>query len=190
MSMRPSTFGVMQYDVEHLQFLLSCEVSGILNDELVMIEKVESLLSEGYLLMFQERQHILNYCTEYNALRLLETSCVRLLSGWVAFVNVLASFIPIPFLDMGKSWRLSVSAWCVSEDQKNFLQDGLSLLTDCAETIEMNVEVISGVSSCIFRIVRAICQISLAQELKPAELKPKFAPVVTTLLECLTSSGS
>lgn len=40
MCMRPSTFGVQQYDVQHLAFLLALEVSSIVNDEIVSIEEV------------------------------------------------------------------------------------------------------------------------------------------------------
>jgi hypothetical protein len=104
---------------------------------------------------------------------LLEASCAKLLSGWVALVNVLATFT-MPFVD--------------PEVQRNYLVDALTLLSSSVRGVEMNGEVANAISDCLFRLVRAICRNS-SQTLPIDELKPKLAPIVSVLLDCLTLPG-
>lgn len=80
--------GVEEYDVEMVHFVLNQEISSIINSDINDIKR--------------EANEILLYCVQYNAQKRLEGSCLQVLSAWVAFVNAMLFFAPLPFLDLGR----------------------------------------------------------------------------------------
>ncbi|KAI6180707.1 hypothetical protein M3Y98_00750200 [Aphelenchoides besseyi] len=159
--LRQDSSGVEVYDVERVHFVLNEELSSILNTDVTDIKK--------------EANEILLYCVRYNAQLRLEGSCLQVLSGWVAFVNAIVHFAPLPFLDL--------------TTQEAFLNDALLVLKEYVETVTMNEEVLGGVSNCLFGIIRRLVQFACLKWDTEHERKVALGTLMHVLVRCLTLPG-
>uniref|UniRef100_A0A7E4WAH4 Nucleoporin NUP188 homolog n=1 Tax=Panagrellus redivivus TaxID=6233 RepID=A0A7E4WAH4_PANRE len=154
--MRENSVGVEQYDIQYLHFFLTSEIASVITPD----------SSE----MQAECHSIIAYCVRYNARRLLEGSCVHLLSGWVAVINVLAFFAPINFVDI--------------PTQMCYLTDALMLVLKYTSDIQINEVVAGAISNSIFRLVSAITSLT-ALNSDVTTRRAHLAFVLQKLLECV-----
>ncbi|CAD5212487.1 unnamed protein product [Bursaphelenchus okinawaensis] len=154
--LRKSVVSVDQYDVEYVKFLLEQELAAIVNDDVTDFK--------------EDANQILLYCVRYNAQRRLEGSCVQLLSGWIALVNGILYFSPLPFIPL--------------ETQQQFCTDALTLLKEYVQKVEMNEEVLGGVSNCCFALVRLLVKFAIVQCETEAERKLALGEVLNMLVSC------
>lgn len=86
-----------------VHFVLNEEISSVVNCDINDIKRVINKNYAHYIKLekIQEANEILLYCVQYNAQKRLEGSCLQVLSSWVAFINALLFFAPLPFLDLG-----------------------------------------------------------------------------------------
>uniref|UniRef100_A0AC34GXQ6 Uncharacterized protein n=1 Tax=Panagrolaimus sp. ES5 TaxID=591445 RepID=A0AC34GXQ6_9BILA len=157
--LRDNGIGVEQYDVLYLQFLLITEIDSIISAEIREIE--------------MECQSILRYCTRYNARRLVEASCVHLLSGWVAVMNTLAFFAPVNFIEV--------------ETQRLYLVDALFLILKYTGDIKVNDEVAGGISNTVYRLVTSIADL-VALDSSIENRRILLGDILTHLFHYLISS--
>jgi len=151
-----NSVGVEQYDVQYLQFLLTIEVQSVITKDVDIIRS--------------ECVDLIRYCIRYNARRLLEASCVHLLSGWIAMMNAVAFFSPVHFIDI--------------ETQKSYLADALFLLIQYAKDIEFNNTILAAISNSIFRLVTAIAGI-ISADPNVKNRRTQVSHILATLLNSL-----
>ena len=155
-----NSVGVEQYDVQYLQFLLTIEVQSVITKDVDIIRS--------------ECVDLIRYCIRYNARRLLEASCVHLLSGWIAMMNAVAFFSPVHFIDI--------------ETQKSYLADALFLLIQYAKDIEFNNTILAAISNSIFRLVTAITGI-ISADPNVKNRRTQVSHILATLLNSLVVPG-
>ncbi|CAD5216866.1 unnamed protein product [Bursaphelenchus xylophilus] len=154
--LRRSPISVDQYDVEYVRFLLEQELAAIVNDDVSDFQ--------------DDANQIVLYCVQYNAQRRLEGSCVQLLSGWIALVNAILYFSPLPFIPI--------------ETQQQFCTDALTLLKEYVQKVEMNEEVLGGVSNCCFVLVRELVKFTTVQYSSEVDRKLALGDVLNMLVSC------
>ncbi|KAI6189575.1 hypothetical protein M3Y97_00023300 [Aphelenchoides bicaudatus] len=144
--MRSDFSGVQEYDVEMVHFVLNEEISSVANCDINDIKR--------------EANEILLYCVQYNAQKRLEGSCLQVLSAWIAFINGVVFFAPLPFVDLGV--------------QEQIFNDALIVLKDYLEAVPINNEVLGGMSNCIFKPLWSMSARLL------------WVPILNVLIHCLT----
>ena len=170
--------GVVLYDVEMVHFMLNEELSALLNADVQDVRRVSGFwptTSTNGGRRLQEANEILLYCVQYNAQRRLEGSCVQVLSGWVAFINAMVFFAPLPFLDLA--------------NQQSFLNDALLVLKEYLETVTLNEDVLGGLSSCMFGLIRRLVQFACLRHETEYERKVALGTLMHVLVRCLTMPG-
>uniref|UniRef100_A0A915BZ70 Nuclear pore complex protein Nup205 n=1 Tax=Parascaris univalens TaxID=6257 RepID=A0A915BZ70_PARUN len=85
---RLSTSNVEQCDIERMHFLLQREALSVIGE----------LQEQGIGNVANEVHELLRYCVAYNLLQGTRASSRQLLSGWLSVVNVMAGFVPVPFM--------------------------------------------------------------------------------------------
>jgi len=159
--LRSDFSGVQEYDVEMVHFILNKEIGSITNCDISDIKR--------------EANEILLYCVQYNAQKHLEGSCLQVLSAWIAFINSVVFFAPLPFLDF--------------EMQEQIFNDALIVLKDYLEAITINKEVLGGMSDCIFSLVRCLVKFACLKTNLEHERKISLGPILKVLIHCLTLPG-
>lgn len=93
------------------------------------------------------------------------------MSGWLSVVNVLALHSPLFFIDADLNQKI--------------LLDALFLLKNYCFCVDTTIEINGMISSCIFRIVRAICAFYKTNSTTKNVLRHTLFPIVYVLLQCL-----
>lgn len=160
--------------MEMVHFVLNEEISTIINCDIDDIKR--------------EANEILLYCVQYNAQKRLEGSCLQVLSAWVAFINALLFFAPLPFLELGRSPFLPYPSYPsgVIEVQEQIFNDAFIVLKDYLETIAINKEVLGGMSSCMYGLVRRLVQFVCFKANLEHERKIALGVILKVLFYCLT----
>uniref|UniRef100_A0A0N5AVU1 MMS19 nucleotide excision repair protein n=1 Tax=Syphacia muris TaxID=451379 RepID=A0A0N5AVU1_9BILA len=145
-----------------------------LDTELLSSPKL-AILDAKKLQKSSEEEEVLTYCVEYNRLRIAEASARQLLSGWLSFVNVVAIFAPVRFLDL--------------EVQVHLLTDAVYLLTHYGVGMDMDALLSSAISQCLFRLVTSICGMLKVLEQETSAIKETLAPILDLLLQYIVQPG-
>ncbi|KHN82761.1 Nuclear pore complex protein [Toxocara canis] len=164
---RVTTSNVAQCDIERMHWLLQREALWV----------VAEMRQQGVNNITNEMHEVLRYCVAYNLLRGAKASAQQLLSGWISVVNVMAAFVPVPFIS--------------SSQQADFLSDALRLLlTEYGLESAVNAQVSVAMSQCMCSLINAACYLYVTSACAELSLRRSIAEMLNELIRCVVSPGS
>ncbi|VDK42605.1 unnamed protein product [Anisakis simplex] len=156
---RVTASDVLQCDIERMHWLLQREALSVIGE----------MQQEGIDTIAQEVHEILRYCVAYNLLRGASASSLQLLSGWLSIVNVMAAFVPVPFIAMG----ILTNAACYlyeksSRDKRSLRHSVAQMLVEMIRCVirpgSLPYQNRRNIYLCILRLLTSVAKSSSSKE--------------------------